>query len=120
MLLGGQAALAQGSPSACVTALSSEYGSTPALQSTCASDTDCTFQAAEGNASALALIGAIVKKTEACFTAAGMSIVKEATTTEGTTRQYGMQGGKEICALLIATGPGDLASGMRATCQPAP
>lgn len=113
-----QSAFAQTSPSACVTALQTEYGTTSTLRSECTNDTDCTFQAAMGNASALALIGAMVKKVEACFTAAGMTIVKEDVTTEGTTRQFGMQGSKEMCAVLIATGPGDLANGMRATCQP--
>lgn len=113
-----QSALAQTSPSSCVTALRSEYGTTSALQSECTNDTDCTFNAPMGNASALALIGTMVKKVEACLTAAGMSMVKEDITTEGTTRQFGMQGSKEMCAVLIATGPGDLANAMRATCQP--
>jgi hypothetical protein len=113
------AALSQGMPASCVTELRKEYSTSSALKTECANDTDCTFQAPEGNASALALIGAMVKKVEACFTAAGLAVVKEDAMAGGTTRQYGKSGGSEMCAVLIATGSGGLASGLRATCQPA-
>ena len=83
----------------------------------CANATDCTFQAPVGNASALALIGSMVKTVEACFTAAGLSVVKEDVVPQGTTRQYGKAGTAEMCAVLISTSMGDLADGLRATCQ---
>lgn len=110
-------AFAQGVPASCVTALSAKYGSTPALKMECANQTDCTFQAPPANASALALIGSMVKTVEACFIAAGLTMVKEETVPEGTTRQYGKSGGAEKCALLIHTSPLNIADGMRAACQ---
>lgn len=118
LMLCSAPAFAQGAPASCVTALSKEYGSNPAPRMECANATDCTFQAPAGNASALALIGAMVKTVEACFTAAGLSVVKEDVAPQGTTRQYGRTGAAEMCAVLISTGMGDLAGGLRAACQP--
>lgn len=99
-----------------MTALGKEYGSNAALRTECTNDTDCMFQAPAGNASALALIGSMVKTVEACFAAAGLSVVKEDVVPQGTTRQYGKAGAPEICAVLISTAMGDLADGLRATC----
>lgn len=112
-------AFAQSAPASCVTALSAKYGSTPALKMECTNPTDCTFQAPVANASALALIGTMVKATEACFTAAGLDMVKEDTVTEGTTRLYGKSGAAGQCAVLIHTSPVNIADAFRATCQPA-
>ena len=106
-------------PAFCVTALSKEYGANTAVQMACANATDCTFQAPIGNASALALIGSMVKTVEACFTASGLSLVKEDTVPQGTTRQYGKTGAPETCAVLISASMGDLADGLRAACVPA-
>jgi hypothetical protein len=111
-------AFAQSSPTACVTALSKEYGSNPALRVECTNATDCTFQAPTANASALALIGSMVKTVEACFTAAGLTVISEEVLPNGTTREYGKAGATEVCAVLISTTMGDLADGLRATCQP--
>ncbi len=120
LILCPAAAFAQsGTPASCVTALSKEYGSNSALRMECTNATDCTFQAPTGNASALALIGAMVKTVEACFTAAGLAVVKEDAMPQGTTRQYGKAGGSEMCAVLISTTTVDVADGMRATCQTA-
>ena len=117
LILCSAPALAQGAPSSCVTALSKEFGTNSALRMECTNATDCTFQAPVGNASALALIGAMVKTVEACFTAAGLSVVKEDVMPQGTTRQYGKSGTSEMCAVLISTTTVDLADGLRATCQ---
>ncbi len=117
LILCSTTAFAQSAPASCVTALSAKYGSTPALKMECANDADCIFQAPPANASALALIGSMVKTVEACFTAAGLTMVKEDTLPDGTTRQYGKSGGTEKCALLIHTSPLNIADGMRATCQ---
>jgi hypothetical protein len=117
LILCSTAAFAQSAPASCVTALSAKYGSTPALKMECANETDCTFQAPPANASALALIGSMVKTLEACFTAAGLSMVKEDTVPEGTTRLYGKSSGAEQCAVLIHTGPTNIADAVRATCQ---
>ena len=119
ILVSAPAFAQSGTPASCVTALSKEYGSNSALRMECTNATDCTFQAPAGNASALALIGAMVKTVEACFTAAGLSVVKEDVMPQGTTRQYGKAGGSEICAVLISTTTADVADGMRATCQTA-
>ena len=110
-------AFAQSAPASCVTALSKEYGTNSALRMECTNATDCTFQAPVGNASALALIGAMVKTVEACFTAAGLSVVKEDAVAQGTTRQFGKPGTSEMCAVLISTTTVDVADGLRATCQ---
>jgi hypothetical protein len=83
----------------------------------CTSATDCTFYAPIGNASALALIGAMVKKVEACFVAAGLSMVKEDVVPQGATRQYAKPGSPDVCAVLVHTAMGDVADGMRAACQ---
>lgn len=117
LLLGAGPALAQASPASCVADLSKEYSANTALRAECPSKADCTFQAAEGNASALALIGAMVKRAEACFTAAGLTITKDDTAAEGTTRYYGTAEKPETCALLIATGTGGVAQGVRTACQ---
>ena len=117
LTLGSAPAFAQSAPASCVTALSKEYGGNSALRMECTNATDCTFQAPVGNASALALIGAMVKTVEACFTAAGLSVVKEDVMPQGTTRQYGKPGTSEMCAVLISTTTVDLADGLRATCQ---
>lgn len=118
LILCSAPALAQSAPSSCVTALSKEFGSNSALRMECTNATDCTFQAPTGNASALALVGAMVKTVEACFAAAGLTVVKEDVVPQGTTRQYGKPGAVEMCAVLISTTMGDLADGLRATCQP--
>ncbi len=110
-------ACAQNAPSSCVSDLQKEYASNAALRSECTKDDDCSFQAPEGNASALALIGAMVKRTESCFATAGLTVSKEDTVPEGTTRYYGTARIAEKCALLIATGAGGVARGMRAACQ---
>jgi hypothetical protein len=112
------AAFAQSMPSSCVMDLNKQYGSTSALRTECKTASDCTFQAPMGDASALALIGAMVKRVEACFAAAGFSVVKEDVAPRGITRQYGKPGAAEMCAVLISTRMGDLADGLRATCQP--
>ena len=103
-------------PSVCVAELQKDYGATPALRSTC-ENADCTFQASEGNASALALIDTIVKRAETCMGQAGLTMVKEEKT-EGLTRYYGAPGAAEQCALLTAPGSG-AAQGVRLTCQAA-
>ena len=118
MLCSGQALAQNTPPASCVTALSKEYGATPALRMECTNATDCTFQAPTGNASALALIGAMVKTVEACFTSAGLAVVKEDVMPQGTTRQYGQAGAAQMCAVLISTTVGEVADGLRATCQP--
>ena len=118
LILFSSTAFAQGAPAFCVTALSKEYSSTSALRMECTNATDCTFQAPPGNASALALIGSMVKTVEACFTAAGLTVVKEDVMPQGTTRQYGLAGAEQTCAVLISTSVSDLADGLRATCQP--
>ena len=119
LMLGSVPALAQNAaPASCVTDLSKQYGSTSALRMECTNATDCTFQAPTGNASALALIGSMVKTVEACFTAAGLTVVKEDVMSQGTTRQYGLAGAEQTCAVLISTSVSDLADGLRATCQP--
>ena len=109
---------AEGKPSGCVAALKRDYGSTNALRSECKTGTDCTFQAPPANASALALIGTMVKRTEDCFAAAGLKVSKEETAPGGTTRYYEAAGAAEKCALLIATGLTGIAEGVRAVCQP--
>jgi hypothetical protein len=105
------------SPSACIAELQKEYGATPALRSECDGKTDCTFQAPEGNASALALIETIVKRAETCLGEAGLSVTKEEKA-EGVTRYYGAPGASEMCALLTAPGAG-APQGVRLACQPA-
>jgi hypothetical protein len=117
-LLSSAPAFAQGLPSsACVTALSQEYGGNTAIRMECTNATDCTFQAPIGNASALALIGSMVKKVEACFVAAGLAMTKEDVVPQGATRQYGKAGSAEVCAVLIHTSMGDVADGLRVACQ---
>jgi hypothetical protein len=118
LMLCSAPAFAQGAPADCVTALSKTYGTTSSLRVECTNATDCTFQAPSGNASALALIGSMVKTVEACFIAAGLGVVKEDAVPQGTTRQYGKPGAAQMCAVLISTTVGDLADGLRATCQP--
>jgi hypothetical protein len=118
MMLCAAPAFAQSLPSsACVTALSQEYGGNSALRMECANATDCTFQAPIGNASALALVGSMVKKVEACFLAAGLTMTKEDVVPQGATRQWSRAGSTEVCAVLIHTAMGDVADGLRAACQ---
>ena len=117
LTLGSASVFAQSAPASCVTSLSKESGSNSAVRMECTNATDCTFQAPAGNASALALIGAMVKTVEACFIATGLAIVKEDAVPQGTTRQYGKPGSSEMCAVLISTTTVDLADGLRATCQ---
>jgi hypothetical protein len=105
-------------PSACVGELQKQYGGTPALRSECASKTDCTFQAPEGNASALALVDTIAKRAESCLGEAGLTMTTEETITGGSTRYYGATDASEKCALLVATANG-ATQGVRLTCQPA-
>ncbi|WP_088347654.1 MULTISPECIES: hypothetical protein [Rhodomicrobium] len=116
-VLGAGGVMAQAAPAACVADLRKEYASSSALRAECPSDTDCTFQAPEGNASALALIGTMVKRAEACFTAAGLKVTKDDTAAQGTTRYYGTADTAEKCALLIAANETGVAQGMRAACQ---
>jgi hypothetical protein len=119
VMLSTSPALAQGSPSsACVTALSQDYGGTAAIRTECTSAIDCTFQAPIGNASAMALIGAMAKKVEACFVAAGLTMVKEDVEPQAATRRYGNPGSPDVCAVLVHTAIGDLADGLHAACRP--
>ena len=117
LTLGSASVFAQSAPASCVTSLSKEYGSNSAVRMECTNATDCTFQAPVGNASALALIGAMVRTVEACFMAAGLNVVKEDAMPQGTTRQYGKPASSEMCAVLISTTTVDVADGLRATCQ---
>ena len=117
LMLSAGAALAQAAPAACVADLRKEYSANTALKAECPSDADCTFQAAEGNASALALVGAMVKRAETCFTAAGLKITKDDTAAQGTTRYYGTAEVAEQCVLLIAANEGGIAQGVRTACK---
>jgi hypothetical protein len=117
LISGSAPVFAQSAPASCVTSLSKEYGANSSVRMECTNATDCTFQAPIGNASALALIGSMVKTVEACFTAAGLTVVKEDAVPQGTTRQYGKPGSSEMCAVLISTTTVELADGLRATCQ---
>lgn len=116
-VLHSQPAAAQTKPSSCVAELQKNYGSTASLNAYCDSDTDCTFQAAPGNASALAVIGEIVQKAQSCFASAGLKVTKEDRIAEGMTSYYEGEGVAETCALLIAGGATGMAEGVRATCQ---
>ncbi len=111
-------AQAQSKPSACVAELKKAYGATKALRSECHGETDCSFQAPVGNASALALIGTMVKRTQDCYAAAGLEVTKEIRSADGTVRYYGASGAAERCTLLVATSAAEVAEGMRAVCQP--
>jgi hypothetical protein len=117
MLCSGPAFAQGAASSSCVTALSQEFGGNTAIRMECANATDCTFEAPMGNASALALIGAMVKKVEACFQAAGLTMTKEDVVPQGATRQWSKAGSSELCAVLIHTAMGDVADGLRAVCQ---
>lgn len=116
LIAGAGTAAAQDQAAACVTQLKTEYGSMAALKAECASDTDCTFLAPTGNASARALLDTIATKTESCFKSAGLASTKEDKQDIGTTRTYNGEGvGK--CALLISTPNGAPPEGVRAVCQ---
>jgi hypothetical protein len=114
--LGASAALAQQKGLSCVTELKTEYGASAALSPSCPSDYDCTFMAPTGNASARALVEAIAKKAESCYTAAGLTMSKEQKDGPGTTR-YFSEAGQERCALLIAEPSGPPPEGVRAVCK---
>ena len=117
MLISGSAQVwAQSAPSACVAELKKEYGATAGLKSECASDKDCTFQAPIGNASARALLDAIAKRAETCFTSAGLSLSEEDKQGVGVTRLF-TGGEKKQCALLISAPSGEVPDGVRAVCQ---
>ena len=116
MIAGVSGAIAQDKGPACVAQLKTEYGSASGITSECASDTDCTFMAPTGNASARALMDAAAAKAESCFKAAGLSATNEDKQDIGTTRTYNGEGlGK--CALLISTPNGMPPEGIRAVCQ---
>lgn len=114
--LGASGVLAQGKGLSCVEALKKEYGANAALSPSCPSDYDCTFMAPTGNASARALVEAIAKKAEGCFTAAGLAVSKEEKEGPGSTRYYS-EGGQERCALLVAEPSGPPPEGVRAVCK---
>lgn len=117
MLVGGAGAVAaQDQAAACVTQLKTEYGTAAALNAECASDTDCTFLAPTGNASARALLDTIATKTESCFKSAGLVSTNEDKQDIGTTRTYNGEGAGK-CALLISTPNGAPPEGVRAVCQ---
>lgn len=116
MIAGSAPASAQSAPSACVAELKKEYGATAGLESECTSDKDCTFQAPIGNASARALLDAVAKRAETCFTTAGLTLSKEDKQAVGTTRLFnGDKGGQ--CAVLISTEAGPVPVGIRTVCQ---
>lgn len=104
-------------PSVCVAELQDAYGSNSSLRAECDGKTDCTFQAPEGNASALALIDTIVKRAETCMGQFALSVTKEDKVAEGSTRYYSAPGAAETCALLVATSSG-APQGVRLSCQP--
>ena len=114
--LGASDALAKDSAFSCITALRKEHASNAALNPSCPGDFDCTFMAPTGNASARALVETIAKKTESCFTAAGLTMSKEEKEGPGVTR-YFSEAGRERCALLIAEPSGPPPEGVRAVCR---
>lgn len=110
------AALAQGEPAACISELQAEYGNAAGLSSECASETDCTFQAPTGNASARALIGTIAERAETCFTSAGLNRKSQQTQGIGTTTTFNGEGEGQ-CALLVSTPSGSPPEGVRVVCR---
>lgn len=113
----GGVAVAQGKGDACVAGLKKEYGASGVLNPACQSDLDCSFMAPPGNASARALLEAVAKKAEDCFSAAGLTVSKEDKDAVGLTRFYS-EGGQERCAVLIAVPNGPPPEGVRAVCKP--
>jgi hypothetical protein len=113
---GTGAAAAQDQAAACVTQLKTEYGTAAGLNAECPSDTDCTFLAPTGNASARVLLDTVATKAESCFKAAGLASAKENKQDIGTTRTYNGEGAGK-CALLISTPNGLPPEGVRAVCQ---
>jgi hypothetical protein len=113
----GGVAVAQGKGDACVADLKKEYGADGVLNAACPSDLDCTVMAPPGNASARALLEAVAKKAEDCFSAAGLTVSKEDKDSIGRTRFYS-EGGQERCAVLIAVPNGPPPEGVRAVCKP--
>jgi hypothetical protein len=116
IIAGTGAAAAQDQAAACVTQLKAEYGAVAALNAECPSDTDCTFLAPPGNASARALLDTVARKAESCFQSAGLASTKEDKQAIGTTRTYNGEGAGK-CALLISTPNGSPPEGVRAVCQ---
>ncbi len=114
-LLGAMPAFAADAPS-CVAQLKKDYGSTDALNADCPSESDCTFMAPTGNASARALIETIAGKVESCFTGAELKMTKEDKVAEGTTRIF--EAADVKCALLTSAPNGTPPEGVRAVCQP--
>jgi len=111
------AALAQGEPATCISELQTEYGDAAGLSSDCASETDCTFQAPSGNASARALIATIAERAEACFTSAGLNRKSEQTQGIGTTTTFNGEGEGQ-CAILVSAPSGSPPEGVRVLCRP--
>ena len=104
-------------PSSCIADLQKDYGAAPAIHMECASKTDCLFQAPTGNASALVLLGTVIRRAESCLDEAGLRKTKEEKS-EGITRFYGAPGAAEQCALLTAPAT-DLPEGVRLVCTQA-
>jgi hypothetical protein len=118
MIAAGGPASAQGSaPAACIAELETQYGAQAGLRAECSGETDCTFQAPTGNASARALIDVIAKRAEACFVGAGLKLANEEKLAVGTTRHFDGTGDAR-CAVLTAAPTGSPPEGVRAVCQP--
>lgn len=109
-------ARAQTSPAAqCIASIHAALGTTSALRFRCASAHDCMYQAAIGNASALALLNGMADKLQDCWRKAGLAMAQEEREKQGVIRTYGKSG--ETCKLLLSMSLGTTADGYRAACN---